>query len=68
MMLIGMRHITQSCKMTLDLLVSNHTMCTMLEPGSYTQKIHPRKKLQSENLSEVVIPYLWVEVKSKLRG
>ena len=58
----------QSTHRTLQLLARNHTIAMMPEPGSCTQKIHPRKKLQSENLSEPVIPYLWVVLKSKLWG
>ena len=41
-------------------------MCTVLEPGSYAQKNDPQKKLRSQNLIRVVIPYLYTLV--KMRG
>jgi hypothetical protein len=50
------------------MLAPNHATHTPSRPGCTHQKIHPQKKLLSENLSEPVIPYLWVLVKTDLWG
>ena len=56
--MIEYTHSTQSPQRTLKLLTQSHTMCMMQDEGLLYQKIYLQKKLQNENLFEVVISYL----------